>query len=193
MGVARARGERGFRRFVLSAMQSPFTLPILGASLLAAVAFGVHLGESSIGLIKPIYFQDPPLHPRDRGAAIDEARLHRSPPATVALYGWEQGYSARAMDCRDCPGARARDTYAYSARVPYFGSRSELRAAVAEARDQLGERFAEVPEDLSPRYSDVERYAYYPVSSEAAGAELALADEAALADIGYEAKKPDQE
>jgi hypothetical protein len=59
MSAAKARGERGFRRFVLSAMQSPFTLPILGASLLAAVAFGVHLGESSIGLIKPIYFQEP--------------------------------------------------------------------------------------------------------------------------------------
>lgn len=149
-------------------MHSPFTLPILGGSLLAAVAFGVHLGESSVGLINPIYFQEAPLHPRDRGAAIDERSLHRTQPVTVALYGWEQGHAARAADCGDCEALRARDVHAYSARVPYFGSGGRVRVAVAEARDELGDRFAEVPEELSPRYADVERYAYYPVNEEAA-------------------------
>ncbi len=162
------RPERRLGRFVVSAMPSPFTLPILSGSLLAAVALGVHLGESSVGLINPIYFQEPPLHPRDRGAAIDERSLNRAQPVAAELYGWEQGHAARAADCGNCDALRARDAYAYSARVPYFGSGGAVRVAVAEARDELGDRFAEVPEELSPRHADVERYAYYPVNEEAA-------------------------
>jgi hypothetical protein len=52
----------------MTAMTSPFALPVLGGSLLAAVALGIHLGESSIGQINPLYFQGPAVHPRDRGA-----------------------------------------------------------------------------------------------------------------------------
>lgn len=144
-------------------MPSPFTLPVLGGSLLAAVALGVHLGESSIGLINPIYFQAPPLHPRERGAAIDESSLHRAPPVQTALYGWEAGHAARAAECGDCG---VRDSNVYSARVPYFGNRSDVRVAVAETRELMGERFAEVPEDLSERASQVERYAHYPVTED---------------------------
>ena len=147
-------------------MASPLALPILGGSLLVAVALGVHLGESSVGLINPIYFQEAPLHPRERGAAIDERSLNRAQPAYADLYGWEQGHAAIAADCGDCDALRARDAYAYSARVPYFGNRAEVRAAVAEARDELGERFAEVPEEVVPRVSPIERYAYYPVSDD---------------------------
>ena len=140
-------------------MHSPFTLPVLGGSLLAAIAFGVHLGESSIGLINPIYFQAPPLHPRDRGAAIEESSLYRAPPVQTALYGWEEGHAARAAECGNC---RARPAV-YSARVPYFGNRSDVHVAVADAREVMGERFAEVPEDLSQRASQIERYAHYQV------------------------------
>src|SRR6185369_16621075 len=56
------RRERRRRGFVLAAMHSPSTWPLLAGSLVASVAFGIHLGESSIGLINPIYFQAPPLH-----------------------------------------------------------------------------------------------------------------------------------
>ena|SRR5688572_15957562 len=189
-----AKRERRFRRFVIEAMHSPFTLPALGASVLVAVALGVHLGESSIGLINPIHFQGPPLHPRDRGAAIEEGSLHRSQTAYADLYGWEQGHAARAADCGDCDALRARDAYAYSAQVPYFGGREGLRAAVVQARDDLGERFAEVPEDLSPRVSQIERYAYYPVTEEE-GIEMALAaEDAEFADeTDSDGKKSDQE
>jgi hypothetical protein len=148
-------------------MTNPFSLPILGASLLGAVVVGLQLGESSIGLINPIYFQAPPLHPRERGAAIDEASLQRRGPAYGQLYGWEQGYAARAADCGNCEALQARDAYAYapaySARVPYFGNHATVRPAVAAAPDVLEERLSEVREEPAPRLAQVERYAYYPV------------------------------
>src|SRR5688572_27904464 len=92
------RRERGFPRFVVGLMPSLFTLPVLGGSLLAAIAFGVHLGESSIGLINPIYFQAPPLHPRERGVAIDEASLHRAALPALDLSARVQGYAAPAAE-----------------------------------------------------------------------------------------------
>jgi hypothetical protein len=179
--------ERGLRRFVETAMHSPFSLPVLGVSLLAAVAFGVHLGESSVGLINPIYFQAPPLHPRDRGAAIDERRLEQDGPVYAQLYGWEQGYAARAADCGNCEALQARD--AYSARVPYFGSGGELRAAVTQARSNLGESFAEAPEIVVHRPAEVERYAHYRISEDQAEAEASPEPELAAEVVGLDDKK----
>jgi len=161
--------ERGVRRFVVTAMTSPFALPVLGGSLLAAVALGIHLGESSIGQINPIYFQGPAVHPRDRGAALDESNL--PPPVRPAyrdLYGWDEGDAARAAECHDCGRRRPRDASAYSAEVPYFGSREDLRSAVREARDELGEGFAETPDQFGVRNAPVLRYAYYPITEEEA-------------------------
>ena len=148
-------------------MPSFFSLPILGGSLLVAAAVGVQLGESSIGLINPIYFEEPPLHPRDRGAAIEERALQPARNGYAGLYGWEQGHAAIAAECFECGAPGARGEQAYSARVPYFGSRGEVRVAVADARELLGDRFAEVPDDVSPRRADVERYAHYPVTEDA--------------------------
>ena len=176
------RPERARRRFVETAMHNVFSLPVLGASLLGAVAVGVHLGESSIGLINPIYFQAAPLHPRDRGAAIDESRLQRRGPAYAELYGWEQGSAARAADCGNCEALRARDAYAYSARVPYFGGGVRVHTAVARSRDELGEQFAAVPQDVAPRLAQVERYADFPVAQEPVAAEPEPADEVVTPD-----------
>ena len=162
-------------------MPNPFSLPILGASLLGAVVVGLHLGESSIGLINPIYFQAPPLHPRERGAAIDEASLQSRGPAYSQLYGWEQGYAARAADCGNCEALEARDAYAYSARVPYFGGREGLSRHVRQARADLGDQFAEVPEEAASRFAAAERYAHYAISEDEAEPEaemLTAADEA---------------
>lgn len=172
--------ERSHLRFVLKAMTSPFALPVLGGSLLAAVAFGIHLGESAIGQINPIYFQGPAVHPRDRGAAIDESNL--PPPVRPAyrdLYGWDEGDAARAAECYGCGRSRARRAHAYSAEVPYFGSRDDLRAAVREARDELGESFSEAPDQVGFQPAPVLRYAYYPITEEEA-ALAASADKEAL-------------
>jgi len=158
-------------------MINPFTLPALGGALLAAVALGVHLGQSAIGLINPIYFQGPAVHPRDRGAALDESALPSRPPAYGELYGWEQGQSARAADCGDCAALRARDAYAYSAQVPYFGGPPEVRAGdvrdsvavhvgIPEAAMSAGE--AVEPPEPAPAPAPVLRYAHNPVAAEQA-------------------------
>ena len=144
--------ERGVRRFVVTAMTSPFALPVLGGSLLAAVALGIHLGESSIGQINPIYFQGPAVHPRDRGAALDESNL--PPPVRPAyrdLYGWDEGDAARAAECY-VVGAGARHPV-YSAKVPYFGSREDLRSPSARRARRKSEGFAETPD----QFKDPER------------------------------------
>ena len=148
-------------------MSSPLTLSVLAGSLLASVALGIHLGESSIAQINPVYFQDPPPHPRDRGAAIEEGSLARMPTAYSGLYGWDEGQAALSADCGDCAALRARNANAYSARVPYFGSGGDLHAAVAEARTEHVQDSVEVPEALSPRQQQIGRYASYPVTVEA--------------------------
>ena len=148
-------------------MPNPFSWPVMAASLLGAVVAGLQLGQSSVSLINPIYYQAPPLHPRLRGAAIDESTLNRTPePAYAQLYGWEQGHAARAADCGNCEALRARDAYAYSAEVPYFGGRRGLSERVQEARADLGEQFAEVPDEVASRFAVAERYAHYAVSED---------------------------
>jgi hypothetical protein len=165
--------ERRWRRFVVAAMSSPITLPALGGAILGAAVLGIHLGESSIGLINPIYFQGPALHPRERGVAIDENALPPRQPAYAQLYGWDQGNAARAADCGDCAALEARDAYArpavYSAEVPYFGSREELRSQDMRAPVARRASYEVEPEPeyaaeevIEPK-SPVLRYAYYPV------------------------------
>ncbi len=161
-------------------MANPFTLSILGGSLILATAAGVHLGESAVGLINPIHFQGPALHPRERGVAIDETDLPQ--PTRVAyrdLYGWDEGRAARAEDCGNCDALRARDAFAYSAVVPYFGGPAERRPGPAVEGPQYGEAeqavaFQDQDQDQAQdwdqgrgqdRGRDVERYAHYPVAA----------------------------
>ena len=167
--IRAALQERSRRRFVFALMIGPYTLPMLGASLLAAVTLGVHLGESSVGLIDPVHFQGPAIHPRDRGAAIDESRLPPRGPAYAELYGWEKGAAARAADCGDCEALRARAAYArdYSAEVPWFGGPAPPRRAdvseTAEAAVVIVDEPA--PEEAEAIKYPVERYAHYPVAA----------------------------
>lgn len=163
-------------------MASPITLPALGGAIIAAAMLGIHLGESSIGLINPIYFQGPALHPRERGVAIDEGAVRPRQPVYAQLYGWDEGRAARAADCGDCAALGARDAYAatgaYSAEVPYFGSREELRAEDLRERSDAPRAYqrAAYEEQVEPEYvaeevvapkSPVLRYAYYPVEERA--------------------------
>ena len=166
MRAGAPRPERRVRRFVSAAMHSPFAWPILSGSLLAAIALGVHLGQSSISQINPIYFEAPPVHPRDRGVAIDEASLHRAQDPYPQYYGWEQGQAALASECSHCAVRPPRVAYAYSAEVPYFGSRADLHRAVADARDELGDEFAAAADDLPVPVAPIDRYAHYPVTVE---------------------------
>ena len=140
-------------------------LPALAGSLLAAIVLGIHLGESSVGLINPVYFQGPALHPRDRGAAIDPATLPTPRgPAYADLYGWDEGRTAVLADCGDCAALAARDRYAYSAAVPYFGGRSDRPAPVAEPAPAAQLDTIVTPSaEYTAREAQVARYAHYPV------------------------------
>lgn len=130
----------------------------LGGAVIGAVALGIHLGESAIGLIDPVHFQGPAVHPRDRGAAVDPNRIRPSEPRYAELYGWDEGRAARLADCGGCEAIAARDAYAYSAEVPYFGGPSEPPRPRAEPPAP--------PEPAVPppeREARIARYAYYPV------------------------------
>ena len=150
-------------------MDKKLTLPAFGALLLAAAAFGVHLGESAIAQINPLYFQGAAVHPRDRGAAVSEADIMPAGTRFADFYGWEEGQQARTADCVDCSALGARDAYAAG----------EVRFAVIETDWQIEAQpasYAEPPAEAAPageqgfavQSAEVERYADYPIEAESA-------------------------
>ncbi len=160
-------------------MPSSFTLPILGAALVAAVAGGVHLGESTVGLIDPIHFQGPAIHPRDRGAAIDETETDPPQPGFASLYGWSEGRAARSQDCGDCEAISARDAYVERNAFVEYEQPVRIHRAAIETWEEpaLVTETIEVADGAEePRHFDVEmkervsRYAYYEIESEEAPA-----------------------
>ncbi|WP_162806606.1 hypothetical protein [Sphingosinicella terrae] len=177
--------ERRPARIVLRLMHNPITLPLIGGSLLAAVAVGIHLGESAIGMIKPVYFQGPALHPRDRGAAIEESRLAPRPAAYASLYGWDEGRAARAAECPDCDVQRPAETRVYSAAVPYFGGGGTATSSLPEPVEKEETQASPPPLEAEAPKRDLVRYAHYPVSAE--DAEPALVEDAAhYGDVSYQ-------
>ena len=162
-------------------MTSPYALPVLGASILAAVAAGIHLGESAVASINPIYFQGPALHPRERGAAIDESRLALARAEAPPVYGWDQGYAARAADSE---GLAARDAHAYSAVVPYFGGGDEPATRPAGYDTEAGVRVhrgSDEPVALAEAETGrIEYYAQHPLGYEEAAFAEPVAEEVPL-------------
>jgi hypothetical protein len=158
-------------------MASVYTLPAIGASLLLAVGGGIQLGESTVGLIDPIHFQGPAIHPRDRGAAIDETRLEPREPSFASLYGWDEGLTARVADCGGCAALDARDAFdeAYPPAVSiYRGLDQEWEEPVLAGGSSNGiggpeEDARDFDLELKER---VVRYAYYQVEAEAEGEDL---------------------
>jgi hypothetical protein len=145
-------------------MVNPSTLPALGGALLAAVVLGIHLGESAVGLIDPIHFQGPAVHPRDRGAAIDPNRVAPRRASYADLYGWEEGDAALTATCDGCGGPFGRAAYAYSAEVPYFGG--GVTAEPEPAARYEPDPKPEPREAWAAREEPVARYAHYPVSAD---------------------------
>lgn len=155
-------------------MNSFFTLPALGASVLLAVAGGIQLGESTIAMINPVHFQGPAVHPRDRGAAVDEHAVRPSEPSFASLYGWDEGQAARAADCMDCDMLAARDAYVeYEAPAVsiYRGLAQEWEEPVltSEADEGVGGPIEEVSEFDRELKERVVRYAYYEIEAEDEG------------------------
>ncbi|MDP8994608.1 MAG: hypothetical protein M3N07_06475 [Pseudomonadota bacterium] len=159
-------------------MSPHFTIPAFGAAVLAAVALGVHLGESAIDQINPIYFQGPAVHPRDRGAAIDPNALPPQRPAFAELYGWDEGEAARTADCAACPPIGARDFYAEAEAafaVLDSGWADEPAAAYVEVQPTPEEE----PEREPTAWAEIDRYTSYPIEEKRApprGETFAAAD-----------------
>jgi hypothetical protein len=183
--------ERPLRRVVFALMTNPFALPILGGSLLAAVAAGIHLGESAVSMIDPVHFRGPAVHPRDRGAALDERALLASRAPAPRLYGWEEGHAARARmaGCDGCAVFDDGDSGVYSAVVPYFGGDdvpAKTRGPVdpepvPSVRVHRGsDRFAggepEMVEVDRRSDSRIERYAHFPLGYEEAAFSAPLSE-----------------
>lgn len=161
-------------------MSNFITLPALGASLLVAVAGGIQLGESTIGLINPVYFQGPAIHPRDRGAAIDESQLRpAAEPGFASLYGWDEGRSARLEDCGDCEAIAARDAFAYEPEVRVHRATIDEwdQPAAEESYQGRGGPDEIQIRDLESELKDrVVRYAYYEIEAEEEPEEIYYSD-----------------
>ncbi|HEY0012400.1 MAG TPA: hypothetical protein VGB79_06050 [Allosphingosinicella sp.] len=160
-----------------------------GALILAAGAFGVHVGESAIGQINPLYFQGAAVHPRDRGVVVDEAALVEQGPRFAQLYGWAEGAAARNADCINCEALSARDAYA-GAGAPHqalleTGWRAEPQTAAwsPEPEDALTP-VTDEPTPFEAQRAELGRYAAYQIEEtpegEPAEAEAETADVAGL-------------
>ncbi|HZF93457.1 MAG TPA: hypothetical protein VEZ20_01150 [Allosphingosinicella sp.] len=157
-----------------------------GALILAAGAFGVHIGESAIGQINPLYYQGAAVHPRDRGAAIDAGALAEQSPRFAELYGWDEGAAARSADCVNCEALAARDAYASPNRaVLETGWRAEPRTASAWApdpRDRLTP-VEEEPSAFEAQRAEVGRYAAYQIEEAPEGEPVEAKAEAETTDV----------
>lgn len=157
-------------------MSPNLALPAFGALVLAAAAFGVHLGDSAIDQINPIHFQGPAVHPRDRGAAVPEFAAGPQAPHFSQHYGWEEGQEARTAQCAGCasPFAEQGGDLVTTTALEAGWERGHRQAVFEPALETAAE-----PEPEVVRYAvekaEVERYASFAV--EAAPTEYALAEE----------------
>lgn len=154
-------------------MEKRLTASGLAATVIAAAALGVYLGESAIDQINPLYYQGAAVHPRDRGAAIDETLARPRSPRFAELYGWAEGQDARAADCPDCAATVAREAYEAGTHFAVIetGWEAEARPAaysVAEPEPQpVEEEPAEAEAETGPEPFPIERYAAFPIEDKA--------------------------
>jgi hypothetical protein len=67
-------------------------------ALALSVGIGVQLGESAISEIDPVHFRGAPIHPRDRGAAVDPNEQPPLESTFAQAYGWTEGNAARLAE-----------------------------------------------------------------------------------------------
>ena len=150
----------------------------LAAVIIAGAAFGIHLGDSAISQINPLYFQGPAVHPRDRGAEVDANPIDSSAPRYAELYGWAEGQEARAADCADCPALVARDAYRGGSQFAVietgWQTKAQPTAYSVETEPQAAP--AEEPEaEAEGEPFVVERYAAFAIEEKPPAAEPAEA------------------
>lgn len=137
--------------------------------MLLAVAGGIQLGESTIGMINPVHFQGPAIHPRDRGAAIDESQFRPSERSFASFYGWDEGESARLEDCGDCEAITARDSHFDFSPTPVTIHRATVEQWDEPVSDHSDDSMGGPEESLDDLDTELEarivRYAYYEIES----------------------------
>ncbi|HEX8216818.1 MAG TPA: hypothetical protein VF577_05070 [Allosphingosinicella sp.] len=152
-------------------MGSWLTFSTLGGAVLVAAAGGIVLGESAVDEINPLYYRGAAVHPRDRGAAVEEPALAPTRGRFADHYGWEEGHAARSIDCNGCDALGARDAYAGGAHFAVIetGWRREPQTVAYYAESEpASEPEAEA---LVAEPSDIERFASFQVEEKPAAAE----------------------
>lgn len=157
-------------------------LSAFGALAFAGAVLGVHVGQSAIDQINPLYFQGAPVHPRDRGAAVDESLPAPERTRFADHYGFEEGEGARAADCGDCAALHARDLHAQRSHFAVIetGWRAapQQAAYAPEAEPEAQPAGQAAPAERTP----IELYSSFqieekPTATEAAPAEPVAAQE----------------
>jgi hypothetical protein len=164
--------EPARRRAVSRRMVGLGSVTGFGIAGIAAVIFGVSLGNSAISQINPVYFQGAAVHPRDRGAAVDPNAPTVIPNRYEQLYGFAQGQQARAADCVGCTFGRPAmpvEAAVYAASAPYFGSLEERARSDARERRDIDAQYQRRLDEAAARrvaMDEVGRYTHYRVSED---------------------------
>jgi hypothetical protein len=153
------------------------TTAALTGSLLVAALAGITLGTSTVGAVNPIFFTEVPVHPRDRGAAVDpreiEARrLARQAAVYDEFYGWNEGSAALSLACAGCTRQAYVGGQIAGPSVPYFGSREEIAREDARRSREIDARYEARLAEEEARYAreaQIERYAHFAVAQESEG------------------------
>jgi hypothetical protein len=162
-------------------MDRRLTFPAFGALAIVAGASGVYLGQSAVDQINPLYFQGAAVHPRDRGAAVEETLLARG-PRFADHYGWEEGRAARTADCNGCEAVAARDAYSGGRHFAVIESGWQAQPAAYYVAERQAPAVAaeEQQEVAAAEPAAVERYAAFQIEEkpvEPAPAETEVAAE----------------
>lgn len=143
-------------------------LPALAVATLLGAGLGIHLGRAAIGAVDPFYFTEPVGTP-SYAELVPAASLSRPWSTGLESSGVDYGWPASCVGCGSgrtlepapydgfqnawTPPAEASPQYAVSELEP--DSEPMIEAAAAGIEEEL---------------QRVERYAYYPVTAEAARA-----------------------
>lgn len=174
-------------------MARPRTLPALAVATLVGVGLGVHLGRAAIGAVDPFYFTDP-AGTESYAELVPAASLSRPWSNDLEPDGPDYGWPASCIGCGS--GMAVYEP------VPYDGFQdawtpspeAETRYAVVETMPAFDAEIESAAADIERELQSVERYAYYPVSHEAArsqeGTVAAVLEEEGSAAPTIEPRRP---
>lgn len=150
----------------------------MAVATLIGVGLGIHLGRSAIGAVDSFYFSDP-NGTGSYAELVPAASLSRPRGQTMERAGAETDF---AYECVGCDAREILYERRYDAGIEQAWLPPELSPAVEavyqfEPMSDIEIAPAVPPADVETK--QIERYAYYPVSHEAAAAHKAAVSMAA--------------